>query len=157
MKNILVATDFSNNAYCALFYATQLLASKKCTFYLLNTYSELTPLKRNILPGFGGKKLLKQLETESMERLTSTSHKIVLDKENSNHTFKTIPQKGELVKVMKANDIVEMGGRSVARVLRMGKLKTPDEWTEMTVSEIEFDIELPAAVFTLSNLRNPRQ
>ncbi len=66
-------------------------------------------------------------------------------------------QDGELVKVMKANDIVEMGGRSVARVLRMGKLKTPDEWTEMTVSEIEFDIELPAAVFTLSNLRNPRQ
>lgn len=66
-------------------------------------------------------------------------------------------QDGELVKVMKANDIVEMGGRSVARVLRMGKLKTPDEWTEMTVSKIEFDIELPATVFTLSNLRNPRQ
>lgn len=66
-------------------------------------------------------------------------------------------QDGELVKVMRANDIVEMGGRPVARVLRMGKLETPDEWTEMTVSEIEFDIDLPAAVFTLSNLRNPRQ
>ena len=30
-----------------------------------------------------------------------------------------------------ANDIAEMGGRSVARVLRMGKLKTPEEWTEI--------------------------
>ncbi|SDE34873.1 Nucleotide-binding universal stress protein, UspA family [Pricia antarctica] len=27
MKNILVATDFSHEAYCALFYATKLLAS----------------------------------------------------------------------------------------------------------------------------------
>jgi len=66
-------------------------------------------------------------------------------------------QDGELIKVMKAHDVVEMGGRQVARVMRMGKLETPEEWTEMTVSEIRFDIDLPSGVFTLSNLRNPRQ
>jgi len=66
-------------------------------------------------------------------------------------------QDGELIKVMQASDVAEMGGRSVARVLRMGKLETPDEWTEMTVSTIEFDLELPTGIFTLSNLRNPRQ
>jgi hypothetical protein len=66
-------------------------------------------------------------------------------------------QDGKLVKVMSTSDIAEMGGRSVARVMRMGKLETPDEWTEMAVSAIEFDLELPAGVFTLSNLRNPRQ
>ena len=66
-------------------------------------------------------------------------------------------QDGELIKVMRAGDVTEMGGRSVARVLRMGKLETPDEWTEMTVSTIEFDLELPPGIFTLSNLRNPRQ
>ena len=66
-------------------------------------------------------------------------------------------QDGELVKVMKTTDIVEMGGRQVARVMRMGKVETPEEWTEMTVSAIEFDLELPSGVFTLSNLRNPRQ
>jgi outer membrane lipoprotein-sorting protein len=66
-------------------------------------------------------------------------------------------QDGELIKVMRASEVTEMGGRSVARVLRMGKLETPDEWTEMTVSTIEFDLELPSGVFTLSNLRNPRQ
>ena len=66
-------------------------------------------------------------------------------------------QDGKLVKLMKAHDISEMGGRSVARVLRMGKLETPDEWTEMTVTTIEFDVELPAGIFTLSSLRNPRQ
>lgn len=66
-------------------------------------------------------------------------------------------QDGELVKVMRAREVVEMGGRSVARVLRMGKLDTPEEWTEMTVSVIKFDLEMPAGIFTLSNLRNPRQ
>jgi len=66
-------------------------------------------------------------------------------------------QDGELIKIMRAREIVEMGGRTVARVLRMGKLETPDEWTEMTVSEIEFDLDMPAGIFTLSNLRNPRQ
>ena len=66
-------------------------------------------------------------------------------------------QDGVLVKVMRTTDIAEMGGRTVARVMRMGKVETPDEWTEMSVSAIEFDIELPAGVFTLSNLRNPRQ
>ena len=66
-------------------------------------------------------------------------------------------QDGKLVKVMRAREIVEMGGRTVARVLRMSKLESPQEWTEMTVSTIEFDIQLPAGTFTLSNLRNPRQ
>ena len=66
-------------------------------------------------------------------------------------------QDGVLVKVMQTREIVEMGGRTVARVLRMGKVETPEEWTEMMVSEIEFDLELPNGIFTLSNLRNPRQ
>ncbi len=66
-------------------------------------------------------------------------------------------QDGELIKVMKTLEIAEMGGRPVARRLRMGKLATPGEWTEMSVSAIEFDLQLPTGIFTLSNLRNPRQ
>jgi len=66
-------------------------------------------------------------------------------------------QDGKLVKVMQAREIAVMGGRPVARVMRMGKLETPQEWTEMTVSAIEFDLELPAGLFTLSSLGNPRQ
>ena len=62
-----------------------------------------------------------------------------------------------LVKSMKTLQVEEMGGRAVARVMRMGKLETPDEWTEITTHSIEFDLELPANIFTLSNLRNPRR
>lgn len=42
MKNILVATDFSNDAYCALFYITRLMASRPCSFFILNVFEELT-------------------------------------------------------------------------------------------------------------------
>jgi hypothetical protein len=58
---------------------------------------------------------------------------------------------------MASLEIEEMGGRPVAKVLRMGKVDTPDEWTQLTTDAIKFDIEVPDSLFTLSNLRNPRQ
>jgi outer membrane lipoprotein-sorting protein len=66
-------------------------------------------------------------------------------------------QDGVLVKTLRTLEVAEMGGRPVARVMRMGKTDAPEEWTEMTVHDIAFDVDLPASVFTLSNLRNPRQ
>ena len=66
-------------------------------------------------------------------------------------------QDGILVKTMKALEIKELGGRTVASIIRMGKVDTPDEWTEMSVQAIEFDVSHPDSLFTLSNLRNPRQ
>jgi len=65
-------------------------------------------------------------------------------------------QKGSLVKVMKTLDVQAMGGRQVARILRMENLENEGEWTQLTTEEIEFGIDLPAKFFTLSNLRNPR-
>ena len=66
-------------------------------------------------------------------------------------------QDGVLVKAMESTELREMDGRIIAARMRMQKLETPGEWTEMTVDAIDFDIELEANVFTLSNLRNPRQ
>ena len=66
-------------------------------------------------------------------------------------------QDGILVKKLEATEVKQMGGRSVASILRMGDIDSPEEWTQLTISQIEFDIELPAQMFTLSNLRNPRQ
>ncbi len=62
-----------------------------------------------------------------------------------------------LVKAMQTLAIETMDGRTVATRLRMQKLETPDEWTEMIVDAIDFDIEIGSNLFTLSNLRNPRQ
>ena len=62
-----------------------------------------------------------------------------------------------LVKEMNATEIEVMDGRTIASRMRMHKLESPDEWTEMVVDKIDFDVELGANLFTLSNLRNPRQ
>ncbi len=66
-------------------------------------------------------------------------------------------QDGELVKALETLEVEVMGGRPVARVMRMGKVDAPDEWTRLTAREIEFDLELPDSLFTLSSLRNPRR
>jgi hypothetical protein len=66
-------------------------------------------------------------------------------------------QDGVLVKTLETLEIREMGGRAVARVMRMGEVDKPDEWTQLTANTIEFDLELADNLFTLSNLRNPRQ
>ncbi len=66
-------------------------------------------------------------------------------------------QDDELVKSLKTLRIEDMGGRAVAALIRMGREDSPGEWTEVETAAVEFDIELPANLFTLSNLRNPRQ
>ena len=65
-------------------------------------------------------------------------------------------QDNELVKTLRTLEIGEMGGRTVAVQQRMAKVDTSDEWTEIIIDSIEFDVELSDNVFTLSNLRNPR-
>jgi len=128
MKHILTTTDFSNNAYNALFYATQLLRNRTCTFYILNTYEEHTPLVSKRIPTGKGHGLLDQLSDESEEGLKTTLHRIVLDNANTNHMFKTISTKGDLVEtisktVVKNNiDLVVMGnkGTTAAKAIFMG-------------------------------------
>ena len=58
---------------------------------------------------------------------------------------------------MDATEIRVMDGRPVASRLTMRQLESPGEWTEMVVDEVDFDIEIPPNLFTLSNLRNPRR
>ena len=87
MQNILVPTDFSNDAYNALYFASKLFKNKACNFYLLNAYDESTPLiSRNIDSGnVEHKGLLEQLKDESYEELHHTFHKINLDNKCPKH------------------------------------------------------------------------
>ena len=65
-------------------------------------------------------------------------------------------QDGKLVKSLRSLDIGEMGGRTLATRQRMEKTEADDEWTEISLEEMRFDLDLAESVFTLSNLRNPR-
>jgi len=65
-------------------------------------------------------------------------------------------QDGELMKSLLSLDVGEMGGRAVALRQRMVKAEKPGEWTEIQLHTIEYDVALSDRLFTLSNLRNPR-
>ncbi len=62
-----------------------------------------------------------------------------------------------LVKTMKTREIKKLGGRTVASIIRMSKQETPQEWTEISIHNIQFDMKYPDSLFTLSSLRNPRR
>lgn len=70
------------------------------------------------------------------------------------HSF--FDQDGELVKSLQTMEITEMGGRTIAKRQRMNKADKPDEWTEIQVIDVDYDVDLKDSLFTLSNLRNPR-
>jgi len=71
-------------------------------------------------------------------------------------THRFFDQDGKLVKELVSLDIGEMGGRVVAIRQRMSKVESPEEWTEIRLDSVEYGLELRDSLFTLSNLRNPR-
>ncbi len=65
-------------------------------------------------------------------------------------------QDGVLVKTLDSLEIGELGGRTIALRQRMSNEETPGEWTEIRVEAVDYDLVLADSLFTLSNLRNPR-
>ena len=80
--------------------------------------------------------------------------RIRADKVVVEHKF--YDQDDELVKELESLEIGEMGGRTIAIRQRMHKIETPDEWTEVQVNSVDYEIDIPDSTFTLSSLRNPR-
>ena len=66
-------------------------------------------------------------------------------------------QEGQRVKSLVTREIRELSGRPVATIMRMTQVEEPEEWTEMQTLEIAFDAPLQDRLFTLANLRNPRE
>ena len=65
-------------------------------------------------------------------------------------------QDGALVKKLVSLEVGEMGGRTIAKRQRMVKTDNTEEWTEISVIDVEYEVDLKDSLFTLSNLRNPR-
>lgn len=124
MKNILIPTDFSNNAYNALFHSTKLMEGQVCTFYILNVYNSFTPLQNPISSG----DISKHLENESLEGLQRVLHRIRFDVKDAEHTFTSISKRGNIVDEISKMidqeeiDLIVMGnsGRSEIEAIFMG-------------------------------------
>lgn len=90
MKNILLPTDFSENAFNAIEYAVQLFKDEECTFYLLNTF---TPAAYNMTTMADGHPAVM---TEENDRKNSKNGLLDIEKKlkkkfnNSKHTFEKL-------------------------------------------------------------------
>ena len=65
-------------------------------------------------------------------------------------------QDSALIKKLVSLDVGEMGGRMIAKRQRMVKTDNTQEWTEISVIDVDYEVDLKDSLFTLSNLRNPR-
>ena len=124
MKNILVLTDFSHNAYNALFNVCQWYKGEPCTFHILNVYNLFSEVEGTVKKGT----LEQQLKAFSIEGLERTLHRIKLDRPDPEHGFKIISERGDLVSIVSrladyvAMDLIVMGnsGSSEIEAIFMG-------------------------------------
>ncbi len=165
MKRILVPTDFSNNAYNALFYATRLFQDEACEFFILNTFDVDTPVLTSRIDTSKGDILYQQLSNESQEKLTKTLHTIVRDTEDFDHTFETISVSKKLIETInktiknKKIDLVVMGtkGASGIKEVFMGSntVKVIQKIKGCAVVAVpdQFDFEKPVEIAFATDFR----
>ncbi|SMG18143.1 universal stress protein [Arenibacter troitsensis] len=89
MKNILIPTDFSDNAYKAIFYAVRLLRDENCTFHLLHTYTPAIYQSEYLLHSPGQLGLGDIYRTDSETKLEELKQKVISQFNNPQHIFKT--------------------------------------------------------------------
>ncbi|AWX45021.1 hypothetical protein HME9304_02029 [Flagellimonas maritima] len=175
MQKILIPTDFSENAWNAINYAMQLFRNRKCTFYLLNTYTPVIPSSRFMAKMIDGVSIVDAVRNSSEQGLKKTVDRIKTKYGNSNHSFETISSFSLLVDEVK--DIVEtfdinlvitgtkgasgidevfMGSNTV-RIIKSTKkcpvLAIPQHFDFITPSEIAFATDFNR-FYTISEL-NP--
>ncbi|MEZ4970623.1 MAG: universal stress protein [Flavobacteriaceae bacterium] len=98
MKKILLPTDFSDNAWNALFTALKLYAHVKCKFFLLHTYE---PKAMNMLGRKSQQRLgiiydsLAQHSVQELDKILSYLNK---NHHNPNHSFESISKSDSLEK-----------------------------------------------------------
>jgi len=158
MKNILVPTDFSKNAWNAIKYSIKLYQNEPCVFYLLNTYT----------PSISNSRFMSSLlfedsltvENYSKQGLQHILNRIQKKHHNPLHSFKTISSFSLLVDEVNeliddhAIDMVIIGtkgasglaevfmGSNAVRIIKTVKncpiLAIPDHFEFETPKEIAF-------------------
>jgi len=101
MRKILLPTDFSNNAWNALFTAIKLYEDVPCHFYLMNTYK---PDTRNLLGNQGKIRLgviYDSLEKQSTGGLQEILDYLTKNHKNEGHTFEKISKSNDLEPAIK--------------------------------------------------------
>lgn len=106
MKNILIPTDFSENAWNAAKYAIALFKDEQCVFYLLNTYTPSIAHSRFMATSISGRATdsIQQNSKKELEKLVTSIKEIY---NNPNHSFKTISSFSLLIDEVKELVVAE--------------------------------------------------
>ncbi len=121
MKNILVLTDFSDNAYNALFYVSKLFNRNECSFFLLNAYEERSSRTGKLLNG--GEEVLTLAKRKSKEGLENVFHKINLDNPNPKHQYQKLSKNMDLMTSVKKTikefkiDLLVLGNKGITSLV----------------------------------------
>ena len=65
-------------------------------------------------------------------------------------------QDGKPARQMSVDQIGVLGGKPYPTTMTMHPLDRPGQWTRIQTSSAQFNVGVPAYLFTLSNLQNPR-
>ena len=97
MRNILLPTDFSENALNAAIYALHLYKEEPCQFIFLNAYDIDGYFTNSILMPIPGMHTLEDAKNLSVEKLQKLVNDLNSDFPNPLHTFSTISQNDHLI------------------------------------------------------------
>lgn len=128
MKKIVLPTDFSDNAWNAIFTAVKLYADIECQFFILHAYE---PNALNKVGRKGQQRLgiiydsLSKYSAQELKKVTAYLNKNLT---NPNHSFKTVSKSGSLeeaiLKIVSTEniDLIVMGtqGATGAKEIFMG-------------------------------------
>lgn len=176
MKTILLPTDFSNNAWNALFTALKLFDRVECEFLILHAYQ---PGVGQLLGDRGEKKLwavFEELKQESEAKMAELAAYLEKECRNPHHRFRTLSRQGELTVAIRdlldseTVDLIVMGtqgatgakrvfmGSNTVRVIRTVKNKpivaVPQAYDLQRLQKVVFptDFMRPFEAFELQPL-----
>lgn len=172
-RQILLPTDFSDNAWCAIDYAIKLFKDEPCKFRLLNSIALKVSSMSNL-----SNRLLRVMKDKAIEDLNALKDEIETASANPNHEFDTVVSTLDLFHAMENevqnNNIqfIVMGtkgatgakefffGSNTVKVIKKIKncslLIIPDEYDYVTPKQIAFptDFKIPLSKDQLKPLRD---
>ena len=99
---ILLPTDFSDNAWHAIDYATELFKNESTDFYILNVFSATGNIMDSLMNPQAGTEIYETKKWDSEHGLAKTLDKLVLTKKNNpKHNFKTISMFSNTIEAIK--------------------------------------------------------
>lgn len=101
MKHIMLLTDFSNNAWNAIVYASQIFKDQKCTFTILNSFDSSVPHSTaGIVSARMNEAVYDSLKKQSEDGLEATLFRLTQEPNNTLHTYETLSIHGTLLDVV---------------------------------------------------------